>query len=123
MSKKICTFACFFGFFGSARQEKYNEHNMTKAELINEIAISTGYDKRTIGLIVEGVIDNLKGSMIKGEPVYLRGFGSFTLKTRKAKVARNIRAKSTVEVPEHSIPYFKPANEFKDQVRDVKIKK
>ena len=96
---------------------------MTKAELINEIAIKTGYDKRTIGLIVEGVIDNIKGSLEKGEPVYLRGFGSFILKTRKAKVARNIRAKSTVDVPEHSIPFFKPANEFKDQVRNIKSKK
>jgi len=96
---------------------------MTKAELINEIAIKTGYDKRTIGLIVEGVIDNIKGSLEKGEPVYLRGFGSFILKTRKAKVARNIRAKSTVDVPEHSIPFFKPANEFKDQVRNIKSQK
>ena len=122
MSKKMCTFARFFGFSDPQDWKKYNKHNMTKAELINEIAIKTGYDKRTIGLIVESAIDNVKGSLVKGEPIYLRGFGSFILKTRKAKVARNIRAKSTVDVPEHSIPYFKASNEFKDMVRTVKGK-
>ncbi len=95
---------------------------MTKAELINEIAINTGYDKRSISLIVENLMANIKDSLEKGESVYLRGFGSFILKTRKAKVARNIRAKSSVDVPEHTIPFFKPANEFKEQVRDVKRK-
>ena len=92
---------------------------MTKAELINEIAISTGYDKRTISLIVESMMNGIKGSMEKGENVYLRGFGSFILKTRKAKVARNIRAKTSVDIPEHTIPFFKPADEFKEQVHNV----
>ena len=92
---------------------------MTKAELINEIAISTGYDKRTISLIVESMMNGIKGSMEKGENVYLRGFGSFILKTRKAKVARNIRAKTSVDVPEHTIPFFKPADEVKEQVHNV----
>ena len=93
---------------------------MTKADLITKIALSSGYDKRTVSLIVEGVMGEIKQSLTAGESVYLRGFGSFILKTRKAKIARNIRAKSSVEVPEHSIPFFKAADEFKDLVRKVK---
>ncbi|MBO7459005.1 MAG: integration host factor subunit beta [Paludibacteraceae bacterium] len=96
---------------------------MTKAELINSIAIKTGYDKKSIALIVEGMISGIKESMNEGENVYLRGFGSFILKTRKAKVARNIREKTSVAVPEHMIPFFKPAEEFKDAVRSVKANK
>lgn len=95
---------------------------MTKAELVNEIAISTGYDKRTISLVVENFVNSVKGAMGKGENVYIRGFGSFILKTRKAKVARNIRSKTSVAVPEHSIPMFKAGNEFKEAVRNVKSK-
>ena len=93
---------------------------MTKAELVNEIAISTGYDKRSINMIVDAFTDGVKKSLCKGENVYVRGFGSFTLKTRAAKIARNIRAKTSVAVPEHKIPYFKPADEFKEGVRNVK---
>jgi DNA-binding protein HU-beta len=95
---------------------------MTKADLVNEIAISTGYDKRTITVIVESFIDELKDSLTKGENVYLRGFGSFILKKRAAKVARNIRAKESVNVPEHSIPAFKAGAEFKEAVYKVKAK-
>ena len=95
---------------------------MTKADLVNEIAISTGYDKRTITVIVESFIDELKDSLTKGENVYLRGFGSFILKTRAAKVARNIRAKESVNVPEHSIPAFKAGAELKEAVYNVKAK-
>ena len=95
---------------------------MTKADLVNEIAISTGYDKRTITLIVENFIDEIKDSLTKGESIYLRGFGTFELKTRAAKVARNIRAKQSVHVPEHSIPSFKAGAELKEAVRNVKAK-
>ena len=91
---------------------------MTKAELINEIAISTGYDKRTIDMIVDSFTEEIKKNLGKGENVYIRGFGSFVLKTRKAKVARNITAKTSVFVPEHKIPFFKPAAEFKADTRN-----
>ena len=96
---------------------------MTKADLINEIAISTGYDKKTIGVIVEGVMNGVKKSMAKGNNVYLRGFGSFILKKRAAKVARNITSSISIHVPEHSVVAFKAAAEFADEVRDVKVKK
>jgi DNA-binding protein HU-beta len=90
---------------------------MTKAELINEIAISTGFDKKTISLIVESLMDHVKASLAKKENVYLRGFGSFILKTRKAKVARNISKNVSVQVPEHKIVSFKPASELAEEVR------
>ena len=84
---------------------------MTKAELITEIAISTGFDKTTISAIVESYMSHV---------VYLRGFGTFELKERKEKVARNITKRSTVVVPAHSVPAFKPAKEFKAAVEAVK---
>lgn len=90
---------------------------MTKADLINEIAINTGYDKTTIGVIVESMMDTVKKNVITGENVYLRGFGSFISKTRAAKVARNITKKTSVAVPEHKVPFFKPAAEFKSEIR------
>jgi len=90
---------------------------MTKADLVNELAITTGYDKKTVTVIVEAFMENVKNNIADGENVYLRGFGSFVTKVRKAKVARNISQKTSVFVPEHKIPYFKPANEFEALVR------
>ncbi len=90
---------------------------MTKAELVNAIAISTGYDKTTISNIVEAGMAKIKETVTAGDSIYLRGFGSFTAKTRKAKIARNISKNISIEVPEHKIPYFKPADEFNNMVR------
>ncbi len=89
---------------------------MTKADLINEMAVSTGYDKKTVSVIVEAFMENVKNNVANGENVYLRGFGGFMTKTRKAKVARNISKQTSVFVPEHKIPYFKPAKEFVEDV-------
>jgi len=96
---------------------------MTKAELINEIAISTGYDKSSIGVIVESFMAGVKKSVAKGENVYLRGFGSFIVKKRAAKVARNISSRTTINVPAHNIPAFRPAAEFEAEVRSLKVEK
>jgi DNA-binding protein HU-beta len=95
---------------------------MTKAELINEIAIKTGFDKKTISLIVDGFVENVKKTMISGEGVFMRGFGTFTTKTRKAKIARNITTNTSVQVPQHEIAVFKPAAEFAEALRDIKKK-
>ena len=96
---------------------------MTKADPINEIAISTGYDKKTITTIVESMMNGVKKNLAKGENVYLRGFGSFILKKRAAKVARNISSNSSIKVPEHSVVSFKAAAELAKGVRGVKAKK
>ncbi len=90
---------------------------MTKAELVNQIAAQTGYDKTTVLNVVESFMENVKGSLIKKEDVFLRGFGSFIIKTRKEKVARNISKEQSIIVPEHDIPAFKPAKEFMNAVK------
>lgn len=91
---------------------------MTKAELINEIAITTGYDKRTIGTIVESSMESIKKSLVEGDNVYLRGFGTFQIKMRKAKIARNIHASKSVPVPAHRVATFKPCKELNREMRD-----
>ncbi len=90
---------------------------MTKAELVNAVAMETGYDKTTILNIVECSMNNIKKSVAAGENVYLRGFGSFITKVRAEKVARNITKNTSIVVPEHKIPAFKPGREFSAEVR------
>ncbi len=96
---------------------------MTKAELLSQIALKTGYDKTTISVIAEAFMSGIKSNMGKGENVYLRGFGSFIVKSRKEKVARNIKERTSVYVPAHCVPSFKPGREFNEAVHDVKLKK
>ena len=85
---------------------------MTKAELVNAIAIKKGYDKTTIMNVVECDLDIIKTTVAEGDTVYLRGFGSFGTKVRKQKIARNITKKESIVVPEHKIPAFKPSDAF-----------
>ena len=90
---------------------------MTKADIVNEIAKSTGVEKIQVQAIVEAFMESVKGAMIKGENVYLRGFGSFIIKKRATKVARNISKHTTITIPEHNIPAFKPAKSFAVEVK------
>ena len=85
---------------------------MTKANVVNEIAKNTGIDKATVLATVESFMDVVKGSLAKKENVYLRGFGSFIIKERAQKTARNISKNTTIIIPAHSIPAFKPAKTF-----------
>ena len=89
---------------------------MTKAELVNAIAIKTGYDKTTIMNVVESAMENIKATVAEGESVYLRGFGSFVVKKRAKKTARNISKNTTMVIAAHDIPYFKPCKEFMEAV-------
>ena len=89
---------------------------MTKADLVAAIAGKTGIDKATALIAVEAFMDTVKETMISGENVYLRGFGSFILKKRATKTARNISKNVSLIVPEHNIPAFKPAKTFGDAV-------
>lgn len=90
---------------------------MTKAELINDIAVATGYDKMTITTIVEAYMNSVKKSLVGGENVFLRGFGTFQVKMRKAKVARNINASKSIPVPAHPVATFKPCKELANDMR------
>ena len=85
---------------------------MTKAEIVNEIAKSTGLDRLKVQSVVENFMESVKNSLAEGENVYLRGFGSFTVKKRAKKTARNISKNTTIVIPEHNVPAFKPAKTF-----------
>lgn len=89
---------------------------MTKADIVNEIARTTGTDRAAVLSVVEHFMTIVKDSLAHGESVYLRGFGSFIIKTRAEKTARNISKNTTVIIPAHNIPAFKPANTFKEEV-------
>ena len=85
---------------------------MTKAEIVSEVAKATGIEKVTVQTVFEAALESIKGSIVKGEPVYLRGFGSFIIKHRAQKAARNITKKTTITIPAHDIPAFKPSKAF-----------
>lgn len=89
---------------------------MTKADIVNEISKNTGIDKATVLSSVESFMEIVKGSLASGDNVYLRGFGSFVIKKRAQKTARNISKNTTIIIPEHNIPAFKPAKTFLSEV-------
>jgi len=93
---------------------------MTKADLVNEISKSTGVEKAQVQQIIEAFMEQIKGSMEKKNHVYLRGFGSFIIKKRATKVARNISKNTTITIPAHNIPAFKPAKSFAAKVKNSK---
>ena len=90
---------------------------MTKADIVNEISKSTGIDKASVLTTVEKFMEIVKDSLANEEDVFLRGFGSFIVKTRSQKTARNISKGTTIIIPEHKIPAFKPAKVFLEQVK------
>lgn len=89
---------------------------MTKADIVNEIAKTTGIERTAVLSVVEQFMTVVKDGLAHGENVYLRGFGSFIVKTRAEKTARNISKNTTIIIPAHNIPAFKPANSFKEEV-------
>ena len=90
---------------------------MTKSEVVNEINKKTGVDKADALKCVEAFMEVVKGSLINEENVFLRGFGSFIIKHRAEKTARNISKNTTIIIPAHNIPAFKPAKEFMEKVK------
>ncbi|HRF86155.1 MAG TPA: HU family DNA-binding protein [Alloprevotella sp.] len=91
---------------------------MTKADIVNEISKKTGIDKSTVLTTVEAFMESVKESLTNEQNVYLRGFGSFILKKRAQKTARNISKNTTIIIPEHNIPAFKPAKSFMLDVKE-----
>jgi len=90
---------------------------MRKADLINKISDKTGIPKVDVLVTLETMFKEIKSSLTDGENIYIRGFGSFIIKKRAAKIGRNIKKNVAVAIPEHFIPAFKPAKEF---VQDIK---
>lgn len=91
---------------------------MTKADIVNEISKNSGIEKITVQKTVEAFMDTVKDSLVDGKNVYLRGFGSFIVKERAEKTARNISKNTTIIIPAHYIPSFKPAKTFVTEVKD-----
>ena len=90
---------------------------MTKADIVNEISKTTGIEKGAVLETVEKFMEVVKDSLANGENVYLRRFGSFIIKKRSEKTARNISKNTTIIIPEHNIPAFKPAKVFMEEVK------
>lgn len=91
---------------------------MTKADLVSRITEKTGIQKEEVEKIIESFFVTIKDSLSQGENIYFRGFGSFIIKQRAAKTARNISKKSTIIIPAQQIPFFKPADDFISQVKE-----
>jgi DNA-binding protein HU-beta len=90
---------------------------MTKADIVSEISKGTGIDKATVLATVEAFMESVMGSMKSGNNVYLRGFGSFVVKKRAAKAARDIQNDTTITIPERYVPTFKPSQQFAEDLR------
>lgn len=90
---------------------------MTKVEIVNQIARETGVEATTVSAVVEGFMEEVRAAQIRKENIFLRGFGTFLIKHRKAKTARNITKNTTIVIPEHDIPAFKPAPNFEEAVK------
>ena len=96
---------------------------MTKADLVNAISSKLGTEKNETQKIVEAFMKEIRTTMYNGDNVYLRGFGSFIIKTRAAKTGRNISKNTAIQIPAHNIPAFKPSKTFVEKVKSkVKVK-
>lgn len=96
---------------------------MTKADIVSDISEKTGVEKVIVQATVEAFMNSIKKSLSDGENVYLRGFGSFIVKKRAEKTGRNISKNTTIVIPAHNIPAFKPSKTFVAEVKDnVKVK-
>ena len=93
-------------------------NKMTKADIVNEISKKTGIEKVTVQKTVEAFMESIKDSLGESKNVYLRGFGSFIVKKRAEKTARNISKNTTIIIPEHFIPAFKPSKTFVSIVKE-----
>lgn len=90
---------------------------MRKADIVNRITEKTGLEKVDVMVVVEAFCKEIRESMAEGNNVYVRGFGSFVVKTRKKKIGRIIKKNIAIEIPEQRIPAFKPAKIFLDKVK------
>ena len=96
---------------------------MRKADIITSISEKTGVPKVDVLVTLEAFFKEVKDTLAEGENLYIRGFGSFIRKTRKAKIGRNIKKNIAIEIPEHDIPAFKPSKVFVELIKDSSLKK
>ena len=89
---------------------------MTKADLVESVAGKTGLTKTDVAVVVDNFLDAIKSALEGGNNIEIRGFGTFKVKLRKARKARNPRTGEEVPVPDRKVPVFKPSNEFKSLI-------
>ena len=92
---------------------------MTKADIINTVASNTGIEKADVHLIVDGFCDTIKNTMAMGKNIQIRGFGSFIVKKRARKVARNISKNTSIIIEAHYVPQFKPSKLFVNLIKNT----
>lgn len=89
---------------------------MTKADLAKKVSDECGVDRNTVMLTIDKVLDSIRESVVNGEEVFLRGFGTFGVKHRAEKIGQNMPKGTSIVIPAHDIPSFKPAKCFKNDV-------
>jgi integration host factor subunit beta len=89
---------------------------VTKADLVEQVARSVKLTKKDVGVIVDHLLDEVSRALASGQHVEIRGFGSFKVKTRKERLARNPRTGEAVQVPEKQVPYFKASRELRSMI-------
>jgi integration host factor subunit beta len=93
---------------------------MTKADLVEQVAaaIGPGITKKDCALVVDGLLNAIKNAMADHQNIEIRGFGTFKVRSRKSRMARNPRTGDAVEVPSRAVPLFKPSKELRAMVSD-----
>jgi DNA-binding protein HU-beta len=94
---------------------------MTKADLVEQVAEKTGLTRTDVAVVVDSFLDTIKRSMEEGHNIEIRGFGTYKIKLRKARKARNPRTGDVVPVPDRKVPVFKPSNEFKNMITKLPL--
>ncbi len=92
---------------------------MTKADIVEEISEKTGLNKKEAFVVVDLMIENIKKALSEGDKIELRGFGSFKVKKRNQRKARNPRTGETVDVPAKLVPFFKVSKALKERVNSI----
>ena len=105
----------------SKKSKHQNHKKMTKADIISKISASTGVPKKDVSTTVEAFMEVIKNSLLEKENVYLRGFGSFIVKHRAEKTARNISKNTTIVIEAHDFPSFKPAKSFVSKMKGEEV--
>lgn len=89
---------------------------MNKKELVDVVADKTGFTKKDVSIVADAVFESIKGALVEGEKVAVSGFGTYQVKLRKARMARNPQTGEPIEVPEKNAPVFKPSKALKEAV-------
>jgi integration host factor subunit beta len=94
---------------------------MTKAELVDEVALAAGLTKKDSEVIVDEVFKNIIQALNRGEKIELRGFGSFRVRQRDARRGRNPKTGAPVDIPAKRVPFFKPGKELKELINPDEV--